>query len=152
MPPSVGLGTIPDELRRPGVQLVLADSSRTITVELGDVFVNRTAEPVGAPDWRFQAGEAVTLTWSPASDLAWAHPVIRLLGPWHLWTDLNEDVFKITDVTRGSDTITFTLPDLGAEGPMIVAFGRDTQFDCDGVKCSLSNTQRVVHEAVVAAP
>lgn len=152
MPPSVGLGTIPEELRRQGVQLVLADSSRTITVDLGDVFVPRTAEPIGAPDWRFQSGEAVTFTWTPATDLAWAHPVVRLLGPWHFWTDLNEDVFRITDVTRGSNTISFTLPDVTAEGPMVVELGRRTDFDCDGVKCSLTNNQRVVHHAVVTAP
>lgn len=150
--PSIGLGPIPDELRRPGVQLVLADASRTITAELGDLFVLRTAEPIGAPDWRFHPGEVVTLTWSPSTDLASAHPVVRLLGPRSLWQDLNHDVFEISDVTRGSDTISFTLPSITADGPMIVEFSSGGRLDCGGVECSLSSSQRVVHDDVVIAP
>ena len=148
--PTLSLGPIPDALRRPGVQLVLADASRTITAELGDLFVQRTAEPVGAPAWQFQPGQQVTMKWSPTSDLSSARPRVRLLGPVHLWHDLNVDVFQLDDVAHGSDTLAFSLPEVIADGPMVIEFDGGGAIDCGGLECRLSATQRVVHDAVIA--
>jgi hypothetical protein len=151
--PSVWLSSIPAELRRPGVQLVLTDSSRSITADMGEWFVKRTAEPIGAPDWHFRPGETVTLRWSPAIDLTTASPSVRFLGP----TDppAGHVEFTITDradFTRTEDTIAFTLPNRELEGRMIIGFGSSPTIECGDIDCTSYGGQRVYRDDVVIAP
>lgn len=151
--PSVGLASIPAELRRPGVQLVLSDSSRSITADMGEWFVTRTAEPIGVPDWHFRPGETVTLRWTPAIDLTTASPSVRFLGP----TDppAGHVEFTITDpadFTRTEDTIAFTLPNRELDGRMIIDFGGSPTIECGDLDCTSYGGQRVYRDDVVIAP
>lgn len=50
--------------------LTIEDASRIVHCELGDAFVPRTMTRVPATSWDVTPGEAVTVRWSPATDLA----------------------------------------------------------------------------------
>ena len=148
--PSIGLHDIPLELQHDGAKLVIADSSRSITAELGNMFVPRTAVPIGSEDWQFQSGEQVVLQWSPAADLTSAHPGVVFLGP----TDPPQDhiEFSIDEFTRGTDSLAFTLPaDFTGEGKLFIEFaGGDPDMNCGDIPCSLWGGQRAFHDATIA--
>lgn len=54
--------------------LVVRDPSLTITADLADVLAPRSAQLVPDGPWTFAPGQAVTLQWSPASDLTQYSP------------------------------------------------------------------------------
>jgi hypothetical protein len=148
--PIVVFNDVPDSLKTADAELVFADASRTITANLGDTFVPRTAIPLGAEDWQFKQGEEVTLQWSPASDLTSASANLRFLrgteSP-HGFVD-----FSIYEgFTRGPDTISFTLPDRIWDGAVAVDFfGNNSTLRCPDVTCRMNLGRRVYHEAHIA--
>lgn len=54
------------------------DASLTITGEVGALLGPRDTAPVPDGPWTFVAGQAVTVRWTPAGDLAAAPPVVEL--------------------------------------------------------------------------
>lgn len=97
--PWLGFGDLPPP---PGAPLTIEDASRIVRCELGDALVPRTVTRVPAGSWDASPGEAVTIRWSPAADLA------RL----ELRIGVNEGYAPapIIPYTTAGDLITFEVP------------------------------------------
>lgn len=112
--------TNPRYLQIDNAQLVLADNSRTITIELGDALKERTAVPVGVPG-SFHPGQQVTFTWSPATDLTALPELGGYVSQPCSGASCPLDGVKeylLAPFTRGTDTITFTMPDTTGPGTL----------------------------------
>lgn len=133
--------------RRSGIPLVISDRSRTISPDLGDVFVIRRADPIGAPDWRFHPGQHVDVAWSPPGDLAYEHVAASLLE-----RGVTKYIVTPETFTRGTNTVGFTLPGLGASGTLMISFWGERRIECGDLTCTLHDVQHVSHDAVIAPP
>jgi hypothetical protein len=137
--------SLPDPLIEPDAELMLADRSRSITIPVGELSGERRVTPIENPDWSFRVGQAITLQWSPASDLAaGVYPRVDFRC-----ADCPGDraSFGISDFTLGLDTLGFTLPDFAGTGTMTVSLGHDA-VDHGGY--SLSVHRAVTHHAVIS--
>ena len=131
---------LPADLHPSDAALALSDPSSTLTVPLGDALVERTATPVGISDWTFHANQALTFTWSPASDLAKLPDTLVALQA------MVGDSFALTSgFIRGADTIGFTLPDYNNHG----TFGIRLRGLVQQPSFQISISQVVVHDATI---
>lgn len=106
-----GWFTLPLDLHTPDAQLSVGDDSFSFNIPVGELLFERTAELVGGTGSSLQLGQPVTFRWSPAGDLtSLPYASVSYL------TTSDVPVFSIPDVqiTRGLDTLSFTLP----QGPL----------------------------------
>jgi hypothetical protein len=95
----------------PDSVLTVSDRSRSITIPLGDVLLERSIAPVGQVDWTFHAKQQATFTWSPNADLATAMGVPRA-GFYLLPGNYVSDGLAVSTAT--ADSIVVTMPDTSA--------------------------------------
>ena len=146
LPPRVWF-ELPPDLSLPDAQLAFGDDSLPLAVPFGDLLLERTAQPAGTTGWSFQAGQQVTLAWSPAADLA-RLPDARV----EFWppSPTGERLFLITQVVRGTDTISFTLPNVTGHGTFRIVLSDSRPRSC-GDRCTIrSVAQAVYHDATIA--
>jgi hypothetical protein len=128
--------------------LVLRDPSLTITADLADVLAPRSAQLVPDGPWTFTPGQAVTLQWSPASDLATHTPY-----PAFVYDDPSRGtVFAPTTATVVGDRITFQTPNVAISGGtlQVTLFtkapgGIDPLLTCTGASCSFALGPQFAH-------
>jgi len=122
----------------------------TITVDLEDLLAPRSAELVPDGPWTFAPGQAITLRWSPISDLSTYKPTVKFvtgLTP----QDLRDETtlpFTVTD-----DQMSFTLPPGGVPGHLDVTLQSSALLplgwpSCAGAHCQLQPTPAFTHPIV----
>jgi hypothetical protein len=131
-------------------KLVLRDPSRMITADLADLLAPRSAQLVPDGPWTFTPGQAVTLQWSPASDLAryWPYPAFVYDDPSRGGT-----VLAPTLATLDGDRITVRMPDVAISGGtlQVTLFlnppgrGIDPPPPCTGATCILLKMPQFAH-------
>jgi len=129
--------------------LVLRDPSLTITADLADVLAPRSAQLVPEGPWTFTPGQAVTLQWSPASDLATHTPY-----PAFVYDDPSRGtVFAPAAATVVADRITVQTPNVAISGGTLQVTlytnppgsGVDPPPSCTGATCSLMKLPQFAH-------
>lgn len=128
---------------QPPGYFVVADDSLTITGEVGDALLPRAMTPVPDGPWTFAPGQTVSVRWTPASDLAAAPPLVRVVtdGGSHTWG---------TPPTVDGDLITFTVPsDARGAGQLFIYFEREPEpVPCTGARCRVTNQRATAFQAI----
>jgi len=130
----------------PDAELVLEDRSRSITIALGNLLLDRTATPVGGGDWSFHPNQTVTVRWSPATDF-----ITLPMGGVTFYEacpdcDLGREVFSTPDLTRTQDTLAFTLPDRSVNGKLAIGL---SAFKVEHRAYRITMSQTFVHDATI---
>ncbi len=109
----------------PSAELVIADSSRSITCRLGDAFAARPMTRVAVDTWNTARGEIVTVRVSPASD------VTRFVTDVY-FAPKGQPLLPAAHTYEG-DTLTFRIPSTLGSGPqtLYVHLDGDESPDCD---------------------
>jgi len=115
----------------------------TIAIELGDLLVARSAQPVPDGPFVFEAGQVITLRWSPASDLQLYQPD----ADFTLTGTLTRD---IPALAVAGDQLSFTLPATSQPDQLRITMMRDPRSEvgwqgCTGAHCTLIQTPAFTH-------
>ncbi len=103
--PRLRLTPVPDAVRTTNTLLLLADDSTTMGANVGDPLVPRHFEATSHPDWKLQAGQPVTFSWEPRTDLVDLYISAQFTTPSGGRILVNRDAIAIA-----GDQVTFTVP------------------------------------------
>jgi hypothetical protein len=152
--PVGGLCSVPrfaldDAAVAPDADLVLEDGSRSISIGLGDILLDRTATLVGGGDWTFRPGQTVTVRWSPATDFTTLPDTAVSFNEACDGCDHPREVFRTTDLTRTEDMLAFTVPEESVTATGNLAISLST-IGVEHRLYTLTMSQRFIREAMIA--
>jgi hypothetical protein len=115
----------------------------TISIDLGDLLVARSAQPVPDGPFVFEPGKPITLRWSPASDLQLYEPSVEFA----LAGTRTRDV---APVTVADDVLSFALAVTSRPDELRITQLRDLRTEvewsgCTGARCVLIQTPAFTH-------
>ena len=137
---------VPPERRAPGLELVIADRTRSVTVSLGDSLEQRSARWVVPADGVLRTGEPFAIEWSHPADLEYGDGRASFNGA-------RAAPFAPT-VASQTRYLSGTIPRFAIEGATRLDIdwysGPSRSLSCDATACDVRVDSHVVLEAVVA--
>lgn len=123
--------------------IMISYPRHTISIDLGDLLVARSAQPVPDGPFVFEPGKAIMLRWSPASDLQRYQPRVEF----SLTGTLTRD---IAPVTVAGDVLSFSLAETSRPDELRITQLRDLRMEidwpgCAGARCLLIQTPAFTH-------
>lgn len=126
--------------------LTIGDSSKTVSIELGDRLQLRTALLVAPPAGGYRSGDTMSIRWSHAGDLATALPSLVVQR------QPQPIAIPPGSITRAGDTLTFALPQELPLGPSTLRIHQTSDVTaCSGL-CSIVENRVVELLFDVRAP
>lgn len=116
--------------------LTFGDSTKTISLALGDRLHRRTATLVDPPVGGYRPGESMSVRWSHGDDLATTPKLtVRRMGQWF--------TIGAGSVSREGATLTFPLPKELVSGPHTLNLSKNDNATGCGEACSISDLRVV---------
>lgn len=125
----------------PTASIGISYPNHSITIDLADMLVVRTAQLVPEGAWTFTPGQHVTVQWTPATDLALHGPVLPVVE------FVSQSFSARVPFVIDGDHMDWPLPETHAAGHIEVTLERaTTSWPCAGAHCEVGSPIVFTHD------